>query len=100
MKKLPLTLLSAAAVANSALAEDYISVHYLNYEEYDDKVEAGDSVVSIEKSFGLDWTINLELGYDTVSGASPSWGPTTPVGSTADAVNRATKTQQAQNMTD
>ncbi|MCG9596212.1 DUF3570 domain-containing protein [Vibrio sp. Isolate25] len=100
MKKLPLTLLSAAAVANSTLAEDHISVHYLNYEEYDDKVEAGDSVVSIEKSFGLDWTINLELGYDTVSGASPSWGPTTPIGSAADAVNRATKTQQAQNMTD
>ncbi|MDN3612291.1 DUF3570 domain-containing protein [Vibrio ostreicida] len=100
MKKLPLTLLSAAAVANSVVADDHISVHYLNYQEYDDKVEAGDRILSIEKSFGLDWTINLELGYDTVSGASPSWGPTTPVGSVADANSRASKTQAAQNQTD
>ncbi|MBU2896694.1 DUF3570 domain-containing protein [Vibrio hepatarius] len=100
MKKLPITLLGAAAVANNVLAEDHISVHYLNYQEYDDKVEAGDSIVSIEKSIGLDWTINLELGYDTVSGASPSWGPTTPLSGPADANNRVTKTQQAQVMTD
>ena len=100
MKKLPITLLGAAAVANNVMAEDHISVHYLNYQEYDDKVKAGDSIVSIEKSIGLDWTINLEVGYDTVSGASPSWGPTTPIASVADANNRALKTQQAQGMTD
>ncbi|WP_284192986.1 DUF3570 domain-containing protein [Vibrio zhanjiangensis] len=100
MKKLPITLLGAAAVANNVMAEDHISVHYLNYQEYDDKVKAGDSIVSLEKSIGLDWTINLELGYDTVSGASPSWGPTTPIAGGADANNRVTKTQQAQAMTD
>lgn len=100
MKKLPLTLLGAAAVANSALAEDHISVHYLSYQEYDDKVEAGDRIVSFEKSIGLDWTINVEVGYDTVSGASPAWGPTTPVDTPEDAINRATKTEKAQGMTD
>ncbi len=100
MKKLPITLLSAAAMANIAMAEDHISVHYLNYEEYGDKVSAGDSVISIEQSIGLDWTLNAELGYDTVSGASPSWGPTTPVSGPNDALNRAQKTTLAQSKTD
>lgn len=98
-KKLPITLLGVVAVSNSVIAEDHISVHYLNYEEYDDKVSAGDSVVSIEKSIGLDWTINAEFGYDTVSGASPSWGPTTPVSGPDDAALRAQKTEQAQSKT-
>ena len=100
MKKIPLTLLSAVAVANNVMAEDHISVHYLNYQEYDDKVEAGDSVVSFEKSIGLDWTINLEAGYDTVSGASPAWGATTPPSGTDDAINRVQMTQKAQAKTD
>ena len=47
MKKLPITLLSAAAVANVALAEDHVSVHYLNYEEYDDRVSAKDTMLSL-----------------------------------------------------
>ena len=99
MKKLPITLLSAAAVANVALAEDHVSVHYLNYEEYDDRVSAKDTMVSIEKSIGLDWTLNAEISYDSVSGASPAWGPTTPPASDADKINRALKTQQAQDKT-
>ncbi|OAJ93415.1 DUF3570 domain-containing protein [Vibrio bivalvicida] len=100
MKKLPLTLLGAAAVANPALAEDHISQHYLNYEEYDGRVKAGDHVISFEKSIGLDWTINAEIGYDSVSGASPSWGPTTPVSGPSDAANRAQATKSAQGKTD
>jgi len=100
MKKLPLTLLGAAAVANNVMAEDHISVHYLSYQEYDDKVEAGDRVVSFEKSIGLDWTLNVEVGYDTVSGASPAWGPTTPIYGEADAINRAEMTEKAQAKTD
>lgn len=100
MKKLPLTLLGAAAVANNVMAEDHISIHYLNYQEYDDKVEAKDSVFSLEKSIGLDWTINVEVGYDSVSGASPAWGATTPVETVPDAINRAQKTQAAQAKTD
>lgn len=100
MKKLPITLLGAAAMANSAMAEDHISQHFLSYKEYDDKVSANDSVISIEKSIGLDWTLNAELGYDTVSGASPSWGPTTPISGPADALARAQKTELAQSKTD
>ncbi|GEM75726.1 DUF3570 domain-containing protein [Vibrio sagamiensis] len=97
MKKLSITLLSATA--NLALAEDHISVHYLSYEEYDDRVSANDTMVSIEKNIGLDWTLNAEISYDGVSGASPAWGPTTPPASDLDQINRALKTQQAQSKT-
>ncbi len=72
--KLPLTLLGTVAIAGSAAAADHISVHHMNFEEYGDKVRAGDNIVSFEKSFGLDWALNGEFGYDTVSGASPAWG--------------------------
>lgn len=99
MKKIPLTLLGAVAVASNALAEEHLSVHYLGYDESDGKVEAGDAIVSFEKNIGLDWTINLEMGYDTVSGATPAWGPTTPSAGPADSAARAAKTLAAQNQT-
>jgi len=100
MKKIPLTLLSAAAIANSAMAEDHLSVHYLNYSEHDDKVKAKDTVVSLEKSFGLDWTLNLETGYDTISGASPSLGATTPLSGAADFIARRNNIALGQAKTD
>ncbi|MCZ8488899.1 hypothetical protein O9992_22080 [Vibrio lentus] len=55
MKKVPVTLLSAAAVANVALAEDHISVHYLSYEECDDRVILAPMVSRLRKyRLGLD----------------------------------------------
>ncbi len=68
-------LLNYAAVANVALAEDHISVHYLSYEEYDDRV-------SSQWHHGFDWekyrlrldTFNAEISYDSVSGASQHGG--------------------------
>ncbi|MCZ8486353.1 hypothetical protein O9993_16045 [Vibrio lentus] len=41
-------------MANVALAEDHISAHYLSYEEYDDRVSANDTMVSIEKKYRSD----------------------------------------------
>ena len=97
--KLPLTLLGTVAIAGSAAAADHISVHHMNFEEYGDKVRAGDNIVSFEKSFGLDWTLNGEFGYDTVSGASPAWGPTTPSAGNQDLIERGRRTQAAQDAT-
>ncbi len=100
MKRIPITLLSAAAVANVALAEDHISVHYLSYEEYDDRVSANDTMVSIEKSIGLDWTLTMrDKLHDSVSGALTNVGTNDTSASNADQINRALKTQQAQNKT-
>lgn len=106
-KKLTLTLLGTVAVTGivsltpeTAHAADHISLHHMNYEEFDDKVKAGDNILSLEKSIGLNWTITAELGYDTVSGASPSWKKTTPVASYQDQVNRAYSTATAQSQTD
>ena len=104
-KKLTLTLLgsvaiSTLAVAPCASAADHISLHYMNFEEYDDKINAADNILSVEKNFGLNWTLNAELGYDSVSGASPSWGPTTLVSSNVDRIDRALKTRKAQAKSD
>lgn len=99
-KKLSLTILTTAAVSVPAIGADHISQHYMNFEEYGDKIRAQDLVTSIEKSFGLDYTLAVELGYDSVSGASPSWGPTTASTGDADLVNRHNKTVQAQKLTD
>jgi len=106
-KKLTLTLLGTVAVTGigsmtpgAAHAADHISVHHMSYEEFDDKVKAGDNILSLEKSIGLNWTITAELGYDTVSGASPSWKKTTPVASDQDQINRAYSTATAQSLTD
>jgi len=106
-KKLTLTLLGTVAVTGigsmtpgAAHAADHISVHHMSYEEFDDKVKAGDNILSLEKSIGLNWTITAELGYDTVSGASPAWKKTTPVASDQDQINRAYSTATAQSLTD
>ncbi len=72
MKKLPITLLSAAAVANGISWRSRLCVH-LNYEEYDDRVSAMTPWFRL-KSIGLDWTPNAEISYDSVSGASPACG--------------------------
>ncbi len=91
--KLPLTILGL--VAGSASAADHVSIHHMNFEEYGDKVKAGDNILSLEKNVGLDWTITAELGYDTISGASPAWVPTTP----SSGVIADRRTQTAQNQT-
>ncbi len=106
-KKLTLTILSGVAASGLGVlslpaqveAADHISIHHMNFEEYGDKIKAGDNLVSIEKNLGLDWTLTAELGYDTVSGASPTWGPTTPVSGNQDVINRDQKTQLAQDNT-
>ncbi|MEJ2765086.1 DUF3570 domain-containing protein [Photobacterium sp. MCCC 1A19761] len=98
-KKLPLTLLGTLAVAAPALGADHISIHHMNFEEYGDKIKAGDNILSVEKNFGVDWTITGELGYDSVSGASPAWGPTTPLSSAADLEERRRRMQAAQEAT-
>lgn len=67
-----ITLLAGSAVATCASAEDKIGLHYLQYQEYDDRVEVGDAVLSIEKSFGVDYTLTANFGVDSVSGASPA----------------------------
>lgn len=73
MKKgMCLTLLAAGAMSSGAVAEGKIGVHYLYYQEYDDRVTVGDSVISIENNFGVDYTLTVNLGHDSVSGASPA----------------------------
>lgn len=70
--------LGALSLPVDVEAADHISIHHMNFEEYGDKVKAGDNIMSIEKNFGLDWTLTAELGYDTVSGASPAWDQPLP----------------------
>lgn len=78
-KQLCLTVLAAGvAVAPAVEATDKLSIHYMKYQEYDDRVEVGDVVVAVEKDFGVDYTLNADFGYDSVSGASPALQPVRP----------------------
>jgi hypothetical protein len=88
-----ITLLAGSAVANYAAAESKIAVHHLEYKEYDDRVQVGDSVISIEQTFGVDYTLTANFGVDTVSGASPALQPQANASSSAQFNN-------AQGMTD
>ena len=81
-KQLCLTLLTAGAVSAAAPASaDKVSLHYMDYQEYDDRVEVADTVIALEKNFGVDYTLNADFGYDSVSGASPALQPVRPASS-------------------
>ncbi|CAA0113247.1 Uncharacterised protein [BD1-7 clade bacterium] len=80
----------------SAQAEDKIGLHYLHYQEGDDRITVGDTVLSFETDLGVDHTLAGSVGYDSISGASPAWQTTTPIESAEDLANRIRRVEQAQ----
>lgn len=98
MKKLlKLTILSSsAAVAASASADTKVSLHHLYYQENDDRVKVGDTVLGFEYDLGVDHSFTGSLAYDSISGASPAWQTTTPIATQTDLTNRLEKITKAQ----
>ena len=76
-------------MANYALAEDFVRVQYLQYNESDDRIDVIAPSIEINKDLGTDYTLNFKMVGDTVSGASPSYIDTS---SGASAYNRGVVT--------
>lgn len=67
-------IISCSALASTmAQAEQSLSLHYMDYSEKDQRVDVGDTVLALKADFGVDYSLDLSLGYDSVSGASPAW---------------------------
>ena len=64
---------SALLVALNASAEDYINIEFLQYDESDSRVSVSAPSLEINKDFGADYTLNVDVVFDTVSGASPTY---------------------------
>jgi len=72
-------------LANTVEAEDYVRVQYLQYNESDDRVDVIAPSLEVNKDFGTDYTLNVKVVGDSVSGASPTYSDTS---SGASAYNR------------
>ena len=73
LKILKLSILTCTLLASSLMAEDYVSVQYMNYDEDDGRTTISTPSIEVNKDFGADYTLNLSFAYDSVSGASPTY---------------------------
>ena len=71
-KKLKLSLVAASVLlASSVMAEDYVRVNYMTYDESNSRVSVKAPSIEINKDFGVDYTLNTSIVSDSVSGATP-----------------------------
>jgi hypothetical protein len=63
------TLLTAL----SAQAEDYVSLQYLQYDENKNRTSVSAPSLMVNKDFGVDYTLNLSIVADAVSGATQTY---------------------------
>ncbi len=69
--QLKLSILTCALLSTSLIAEDYISVQMMHYDEDSGRTTISTPSVEINKDFGADYTLNVSYVSDSVSGASP-----------------------------
>ncbi len=86
--KTKLSLLACSLlVGSNSMAEDYVSVQYVQYDESDDRASISSPTLELSKDFGVDYNLKIGLAADSVSGASPTWYDST---SGASAYSRGT----------
>ena len=72
--KTKLSLVTCSLLVSSTLmAEDYVSVQYVQYDENEDRASISSPSIEISKDFGVDYNLKLGFTADSVSGASPTW---------------------------
>jgi hypothetical protein len=71
-KKIKLSI-ATALVCSSLSAEDVVSFQILNYSENNDRIDVIAPSLAFEKDFGVDYTLNVDIVGDSVSGATPTW---------------------------
>ncbi len=68
------SVIASLLLALSSLsAEDYISVQTMYYDEDSGRTTITTPSIEINKDFGADYTLNISLTHDSVSGASPTF---------------------------
>ncbi|HIC44613.1 MAG TPA: DUF3570 domain-containing protein [Sulfurimonas sp.] len=71
--QLKLSMAAASLIVASTLqAEDYVSVQYMQYDESNNRTSISAPALTVNKDFGTDYTLNISLVSDAVSGASPT----------------------------
>lgn len=73
LKLLIVSSVATAALPLIALAENKVAIQIQHYQENDDRITIDDGKFSIEHDFGTDHTLNAEVDWDSISGASPTW---------------------------
>lgn len=54
-------------------AEDYVSLQYMGYDEDSGRTNISVPSIEINKDFGADYTVNISIIQDAISGASPTF---------------------------
>lgn len=100
--KIKISLLGCTAISSGlAHAEQVLSLHQMQYQEDDDRIKVADTSLALKLDFGVDYSLDLSLGYDSVTGASPTWQIANSAGiSGTEAVFRQGELEQGQAMTD
>ncbi|HIP55501.1 MAG TPA: DUF3570 domain-containing protein [Arcobacter sp.] len=71
-KQFKLSFVTASILlASSVYAQDYVRVNYMQYDENDNRVSVKAPSIEVNKDFGVDYTLNVSLVTDAVSGATP-----------------------------
>ncbi len=67
------TLVCSILAASSLLAEDYVSVQYVGYDEDSGRTTISSPSIEVNKDFGTDYALKLSFDIDSLSGASPTY---------------------------
>jgi len=79
-------------VSSSLMAENYMSIQYIQYDESDDRATITTPSIEFSKDIGLDYTLKVGLTSDTVSGASSLWNDKTKLDASSGASNHTRDT--------
>ena len=72
--QLRLSTIACSLLAISSLdAQDYVSIQYMNYDEDSGRTTITTPAIEFNKDFGVDYTLNVTILQDTISGASPTY---------------------------
>ena len=72
--QLRLSLATVALLATASIqAEDFVSVQFLQYDESENRTSISAPSIMVNKDFGTDYTLNVSLVADAVSGASRNY---------------------------
>lgn len=100
LKKLSILAISAATVGVpvlNAASADTVKFTQMKYQENNDRMKIDFSVLDFKKDFGTDYTLNMNLSYDSMSGGTPVWD--TKSGASASATGKSNDTRCQTNPT-
>ncbi len=74
-KLIPLIIVGAISspLILNASGGDEGSFKQMKYRENDDRIDINYSVIDLKKEFGTDYSLNVSLSYDAISGGTPIW---------------------------